>query len=674
VVTSIKGMREGMKPVMWAVAAAFVASLFFVGATTLRKIIRGEGRGPVIVEVAGKKIGQEDFEPVFYREMRLRYQRHQRESTRPWTEEEERETRIMAAGAALNQIVQKELILAEARRMGIRVTDEEVKSYVERNPNFQAGGEFDREVYERFLLEQTGMTPGEFETELRYYLLMERVFAMVGAAARVSEAEAKALFERESETARVTYAFLPATPDPASRPPEDALKAYYSAHLDRYHVGERVAVTYALLDVDELRKEVKISDAEVREYYERNKNVHFDAGEIRCRHILFMVKPGEPDAAWGEAERKAKEAAARVRGGADFAALAKELSDDTASAARGGDLGYFGRGQLDPEFEAAAFALKEGAVSGPVRTVYGYHVLKREADVPPFEEQSKEIKETLTERTAEDRAMTVAMDLAERARKGGELAAEAAAAGLEVKSPPPFEANGQVGDLGWQQRLAEEAFTLDVGETGSALPVAAFDAETGGGYRLRGYLAYQVTARVEPGPAPFDDVKDAVAKDWARDRALDSVAAGAAALYAAATGSGELEAAAKAAGANYGETLAFTRDRPAPGLGGDFGVAAAAFDAKVGDVVGPLRAPSGYYVMKVVEKKPADPALYATRGEEYRQRLFNERRQLIMAEWYRDLVARANVKNNLSAYLGAQEKGTAEREDGFEMPFSALGY
>lgn len=662
-----------MKPVMWAVAAAFVASLFFVGATTLRKIIRGEGRGPTVVEVAGKKIGQEDFEPIFYREMRLRYQRHQRESTRPWTEEEEREARIMAAGAALNQIVQKELILAEAKRMGLRVTDEEVKSYVERNPNFQAGGEFDREVYERFLLEQTGMTPGEFETELRYYLLTERVFTMVGAAARVSEAEAKALFERENETARVAYAFLPATPDPASRPSGDALKAYYSTHLDRYHVGERVAVAYALFDLDELRKQIKVSDAEVREYYERNKNVHFDAGEIRCRHILFMVKPGEPDAAWDVARRKAEEAAARVRGGADFGKLAKELSDDEASAVRGGDLGYFGRGQMDPEFEAAAFALKEGEVSGPVKTLYGYHVIKRESDVPPFEEQSKEIKEMLTERTAEDQAMTQAMELAERVRKGGDLTAEAAAMGLEVKSPPPFAANGQVGELGWQQRLAEEAFTLDVGEAGSALPVAAFDAETGGGYRLRGYIAYQVTARLEPGAAPFEDVKEAAAKDWARDRALDSVAAGAKALYAAASASGDVEAAAKAAGANYGETIAFTRDRPGPGLGGDFGVAAAAFGAKVGTVVGPLRAPSGYYVIKVVEKKPADPALYATRGEEYRRRLEGERRQLIMAEWYRDLVARANVKNNLSAYLGAQEKGTAERDD-FEMPFSALGY
>jgi len=673
VVTSIKGMREGMKPVMWAVAVAFVASLFFVGATTLRKIIRGEGRGPVIVEVAGKKIGQEDFEPVFNREMRLRYRRHQLESTRPWTEEEEREMRIVAAGAALNQIVQKELIVGEAERMGLRVTDEEVRAYVERNPNFQAGGEFDPAIYERFLLEQTGMTPGEFESELRYYMLMERVFAMVGEAARVSKEEAKALFEREAETARVAYAFLPAAPEPEGPPSAEALKTYYSAHLDRYHVGERVAITYALLDVEKLREATEVSDADVREYYERNKNVHFDAGEIRCRHILFMVKPGEPEAAWDEAKRNAEEAAARIRGGADFAKLAEELSDDEASAARGGDLGYFGRGRMDPDFEAAAFDLKEGEVSGAVKSIYGYHVVKREADVPSFEEQAEDIKEMLVERTAEDQAMAQAMELAERARKGGELAAEAAAAGLEVVSPKPFEADGQVGELGWQQRLAEEAFTLDVGETGSALPVATMDMETGTGYRLRGYVTYQVTGRLEPGPAPFEEVKEAVAEDWARDKALDSVSAAAAALHASAAG-GDLEAAAKAAGANYGETLSFTRDQPAAALGRDYGVVAVAFDAEVGDVVGPLRAPAGYYVIKVIEKKPADAALYATHGEEYRLRLQNERRQLILADWYRDLVARAHVKNNLSAYLGAQEEGPGEREDDFDIPFGALGY
>jgi peptidyl-prolyl cis-trans isomerase D len=673
VVTSIKGMREGMKPVMWAVAAAFVASLFFVGATTLRKLIRGEGHGPTIVEVGGKKIGQEDFERVFHREMRLRYQKHQRESSAPWTEDEERETRIVAAGAALNQIVQKELILAEAKRVGLRVTDEEVRSFVERNPNFQSGGEFNREVYERFLLEQTGMTPGEFEAELRYYLVMERLFAMVGAGARVSGEEAKALFGRENETARAAYAFLPATPDPAARPSEDALKAYYSAHLERYHAGERVAVRYALLDLAELRKKNKISDAEVREYYERNKMVHFDAGEVHVRHILFMVKPGEPEAAWEVARKKAEETAARVRAGADFAALAHELSDDTASAARGGDLGFFGRGQMDPEFEAAAFALKEGEVSGPVKTVYGYHVIKREVDVPSLEEQAGEIKETLEARAAEDQAMSLAMDLAARVGDGGDLGAEAATMGLKVETTEPFEANGPVGELGYQPRLGEEAFTLHTGDVGSALPVTEFGA-TGGGYRLRGYVVYQVTARLEPGPAPFQAVKDAVAKDWARDRALDSVAEAAAALYAGAKEDGNLDRAAKAAGASYGETAAFTRDNPAPALGRDYGVAAAAFGAAAGEVVGPLRAPSGYYVLKVLEKKAADPALYATRGEEYRQRLVNERQQLILAEWYRDLLARARVKNNLSAYLGAQEKGTAEREGGLNMPFNALGY
>jgi peptidyl-prolyl cis-trans isomerase D len=666
-------MREGMKPVMWLVAAAFVASLFFVGVTTLRKLIRGEGRGAIIVEVAGKKIGQEDFEPVYQRELRLRYRRRQLESARPLTEEEERQLRLMAAGAALNQIVQEELITREAERMGLRVTDEEVRASVERDPNFRSGGKFDREVYERLLLEQTGMTPGEFEAKLRFYILSTRVEGMVGAAARVSEAEAKALFERENETARAAYAFLAATPDPASRPSPDALKIYYSAHLDRYHVGERGAVKYVFLDIGALRKKLKVGDAEVREYYERTKNLHFDAGEIRARHILFMVKPGEPEAAWGEAERRANETAARVRAGADFAELAKELSDDPTSAARGGDLGFFGRGQMDPEFEAAAFALQEGEVSGPVRTIYGYHVIKREADVPSFEEQAEEIKQLLAERAAQDQVMTAAVELATRASKSGDLAAEAAAMGLEIKAPEPFEADGPVGDLGFQRPLVEKVFSLEVGAVGPATPVAAFDPEAGS-QGLNGYVVYQVVARLEPGPAPFESVKEAVARDWAQDRALASVADAAAALYAAAAESGDVERAAKDAGASYGETIAFTRDRPAPGLSRDFGVTAAVFDAGVGDVVGPLRTPSGYYVIKVLEKKPADPALYATRGEEYRARLLNERRQFILDEWLRAVVARAGIKDNLRAFLGALEQGTAEREGDFELPFSALGY
>ena len=661
-----------MKPVMWAVAVAFVASLFFVGVTTLRKILRGESGGPTVVEIDGRKIGQEEFEPIFYREMRLRYQRYRGESQRPLTEAAERDLRLASANAVLNQIVMKELVLREARRMGLRVSDDEVRILLESNPNFQTEGRFDRRKYETFAAEEKGMTPGEFERWLRDALLMDRVFEMVGAAARVSEAEVKTRFDEETGKVRVAYAFLAAKPDAAAKPSDGDLKAYYSAHLDDYRLGQRVRIRYAFIDLDQIRKKVKVSDAQVKEYYERNKMVHFDAGEIRCRHILFAAQPGEPESAWEEAKRKAAAAAARIRAGGDFTKLAKEMSADPGSAARGGDLGFFGRGQMDPDFEEAAFALKEGEVSGPVKSVFGYHVIKREADVTPFKEEAGEIRQTLENQLAEEQAMTTAVELAARVAGGADLAAEAAAAGLKVEEPEPFGAGEPVGDLGWQQHIAEEAFTLDVGEVGSALPVAEFGA--GGASRLRGFVVYQVTAKLEPGPPPFDKVKDRVAADWRREKALEAAAGPAGELARRAREPGGLKAAAAAVGATYGDTPEFSRAAPAGQLGGDYGVAAAAFGARPGEVVGPLRTGAGYYVIEVLEKKAPDAALYATRGGEYRARLLNERRQLILAEWYRDLLARAHIKNNLSAYIGAQEKGTAEREGGFDIPFSALGY
>jgi peptidyl-prolyl cis-trans isomerase D len=654
---TIKGMREGMKPVMWAVAAAFVASLFFVGVTTLRKILRGETKGPVIVEIDDRKIGQAEFDPIFYREMRVRYTRFQRESQRPLTEAEERALYAATANAVANHLVMKELMLREARRMGLRVTDEDVRVELENDPNFRSDGAFDRRKYETVVAEELGMTPGEFEGLLRDRLLMNRVSAMVIAAARVSEEEVRARFDEEN--------------DPQAKAPEGELKAYYSAHLDDYHLGERVGLRYAFVDLGKIRKTVKVSGAQVKEYYERNKTVHFDAGEIRARHILFAVKPGEPESAWEEAKRKAAAAAARARAGEDFAKLAKELSDDPSSAARGGDLGFFGRDQMDPGFEAAAFALKEGEVSGPVKSISGYHVIKREADVTPFEEQAKEIRETLEEQLAQGQATATARELAARAAESGNLAAEAGALGLKVEEPKPFSAAEPIGELGWQRHVAEEAFSLNVGEVGSALPVT--EPAPGGTAHLRGFVVYQVTAKLAPGPAPFDEVKDRVAADWRRDRALKAVAAGADELYRRAKERGDLEGAARILGASYGETPPFTRVAPAGQLGGDYGVALAAFRAPVGRVVGPVRAPAGYYVVKVLEKKAADASLYATHRDEYRARMLNQRGQLIWAEWYRDELARARVKYNLSYYLGAQEKGTAER-GGLDIPFGALGY
>lgn len=658
---AMRSMREGMKPVMWAVAAAFVLSLFFVGATTLRKVFRGEGGGgPAVVVIDGRRIDQKEFEASFARELALRYRRYQQQEKKTMTEDQERDFRLETAGATLNKLVQRELFTREAKRMGVRVTDEDVRNYVVNNPNFQVAGEFDQASYERWVAEEMGMTAGQFEAELRDVLLMERVLAMVGDAARVSDAEARELFDRDYEKLRVEYAYLPPGAPPAAPPTDAQLRTYYTAHLDRYRLGQRVRVKYFLVDLDKIKKKVKITDDQVQEYYDRNKNTHFDAGEVHARHILFLVPTGAPETAWEDARKKAEAAATRARAGEDFVKLAAELSQDRGSAAQGGDLGFFGRGQLDPEFEAAAFALKEGETSAPVKSVYGYHVIKREADVPPFDEQKDAIKELLTLRAADEQAMNLAMDLRTKwATAKDAIDPQAQVMGLKAVTPTPFEANGEIEGLGRQQQLTAEAFSLAPNAVGSVVPIVT--ANPAGEAQPRGYAVYQLLGKLEPGPAPFEQVKKRVEADYARDASLDAVAKAAADLYARARADGDLKKAAAAAGAVFATPAEFTRQRPPQEVGFDFAFTEMAFTGAPGTLVGPVRSPRGYYVVKVVARTPADPALYATRGEEYRARLADQRRQQIQTEWYQDLMAQAKIENNLSTYLRELEKAPRER-------------
>lgn len=671
--TAMRGMREGMKPVMWAVAAAFVLSLTFVGATTLRKIIRGEQQGPAVVIIDGRKVSQREFEEAFVRELRLRYRRYQQQNQKPLTEEAERDLRLATAGATLNKIVQEELISREAKRLGIRVTDEDVKNYLVNNPNFQVAGEFDAGVYKRWLEEQLGMTPGEFEEEIRKFILMDRVMAVVGDAARVSPAEARAQWEEDNEKVQVEYISLKPAAGLPTPPTDQQLKNYYTAHLERYRFGRRVKVKYFLIDLDEQRKKIKIPDTAVKEYYERHKTIHFDAGEIRCRHILFLVPPGSPESAWDEARRKAADAARRARAGEDFATLAKTLSEDQRTASRGGDLGFFARGSIDPDFEAAAFALREGQISDPVKSVYGYHVIKREADIPPFAEVKEDIRKELVDRRADEEALKLAQDLrAKWLEVGEEIDPQAEVLGLKPAEPEPFEADGFIVGLGRQPQLAQEAFTLDVGTVGSVIPVGTFDPMTG--YRRRGYVVYKVVSKINAGPAPFANVRERILADYNRDAALDNVAKKAEEIAAAAKSSGDLKKTAAAAGAAYSSPVEFTRQTPPPDLHDEFAVVTAAFKTEAGHLAGPIRGRNGFYVLKVIKKTPPDPALFATQGEQYRAHLIAEKRNALLTEWYRDLVSRAKIVNNLSAFIREVEKPPAEREPWFNMPLSALGY
>jgi peptidyl-prolyl cis-trans isomerase D len=290
----------------------------------------------------------------------------------------------------LNGMVDRELLAQEAERQGIRASDDEVKTMVRGNPDFQQDGKFSAARYKDVLRNYYRKTPQEYEAEIRQELAVEKMYLVIAGSAQVSDEEVKHQYFQEGNRAKLTYVrFLPsmyASKVPAPKPAE--LDAYRASH-----------------------------EKEISDHYTANAYVYQQPEKVRARHILIKVardaSPEQKDAA----RQKLLDIKKEIEGGKDFAEAATQHSDDVGSKAMGGDLGGFQTRQAwVPEFASAAFALKPGEISAPVETQYGVHLIKveerKEAETTPLESVAPEIARTLW---AKEKARGLAKAEAEKA-------------------------------------------------------------------------------------------------------------------------------------------------------------------------------------------------------------------------------------------------------------------
>ena len=263
---------------------------------------------------------------------------------------------------AIAQLVSNELLIQEAHRLGFEVDEAELRQSIASMPNFQANGQFDKDAYLE-ILRQNGLKPTDFEELQRRQLLAAKVEDLVSQGAHVSDAEVKERFQFDNERVSLKFVRLPA----ASFAPQVTLsdqdvQAYYNENQERYREPERVRIQMVEFRPADFAKQVNPTDDEIKEYYDANLAQFQKQEEVHARHILFTVKPDASDADKAAARKQAEEVLAKAKGGADFAELAKQYSQDS-TAAGGGDLGNFARGVMTPPFEAAAFALEPGQIS-----------------------------------------------------------------------------------------------------------------------------------------------------------------------------------------------------------------------------------------------------------------------------------------------------------------------
>lgn len=365
----------------------------------------------------------------------------------------------------LDQLVDGAVLRAEAERLGLSVPEQAITEQLMRVPSFQRNGQFSPGLYRETLRSQ-GLSPASFEESVRRDLLEAQLADILRRGAHVTEDEVWEAYQRENRRINLSYLTIDSAPfEKDVTVSDEELTKYYEGKQEEFRRPPSVKVRHLAYKVADTAAKIEVSDVDLNEYYELNKNSEFKNEEqVGARHILKEVDKEAGEEAKKTARAAIEDIEKRLQGGADFAEIATAESDDPGSAKNGGDLGLFGKGRMVPPFEAAAFALEPGQTSAIVESDFGFHIIrvyeKKAAGIAPYDEVKDKIRQTLATRKAVDRVFDDSAEDAAKIQDGATLDAVAEARGAKLEETPLFSQGDVVPGLGTAPAFMEAAFTL----------------------------------------------------------------------------------------------------------------------------------------------------------------------------------------------------------------------
>jgi peptidyl-prolyl cis-trans isomerase D len=378
-------------------------------------------------------------------------------------------------------------------------------------------------------------------------------------------------------------------------------------HFDQHRADYQTPVKYAL-DFVAVRvppaDSVRIAEAAIRRKYDASPAAWRQEEQVKARHILFMTRGATPEQDRIAKVRADSLLAAIRKGGGDFAELAKRFSQEPGAPSSGGDLGWFGRGRMVKEFEAAAFALKPGEISPVVKTQFGYHIIKVEERKPAgtksFGEVRGEIRTQMAQSQGDSTARRTAEALRRRLALGGDAKLLAASQG-GVIAAPPIAAGEVVPGLGFVQALAQD---LPAMKTGKWSPVV---------YRAgSNYVVFRLRETLPPRPAEFDEIKAKAIEDVKNAKRRELLKLKVEAIRSGLAAGGSLDSLAAPFGGLRDSGLLPRTMAFVPMVGNEPRVVQRAFAMKAGEVTDTLQVALGVIWIRAEEKKPGDPAAFKT--------------------------------------------------------------
>jgi peptidyl-prolyl cis-trans isomerase D len=529
----------------------------------------------------------------------------------------------------LRQLVQNQILLLEAERQGLSVTDKEISDFIVSLPPFQSGGKFiGRDAYLNFL-SQRALTASDFEQQMRQDLLRQKLQNLVTDGVMVSEADLEEEYRRRNEKLSLEYAFVPKSEFEAQvQVTDEEARAFFDSNPKKFERPVQRKVRFITLTPQLFATAVSVTDREIERYYQQNSSRYESPEQVDASHILFKIGPGVDEEA---VRKKAESVLAEAKAGADFAELARKNSEDT-SAENGGGLGLFGRGQMVPEFEEAAFALQDGEVSDLVRTTYGFHIIKlnrkQEPFVRPLEAVRDEIRSTITQEKARDAMDGAVQSASEKLRASGNVDALSAEYPVLVPQETAFFGRGDaLPQLGNSLEASRTAFETKVGSVSSAVRLG------------NGYAFLQVLEERPAGVPDFEEVKEQAKSQLREQKVMDLARAKAESLRATLVAEG-----AEKAGVQLLTTESFFRGGQLPEAGRSAEVNAKAFSLPTGEFSAPLAADNGFVLVRVVEKTGFNPADFSAQKADFLEQVAQEQRLRVWNAFVESLTARYEVR------------------------------
>ncbi len=547
----------------------------------------------------------------------------------------------------LDDLIAKILILQEAKKMGLSVSDEELRGAIESVQVFQVNGQFDRRNYERFL-RSIRMTPEEFEQSQRESLLFSKAVSLIKMnAGKVSEQEVLDTYLFENE--RIDLTFLKIVPDSFKSQisvNEIETKDYYDKHREEFRTPTYVQIQYLLLRPSDFESKIQISSDEAKTYYDSRKDAFKTPKQVRVRDILIKAGPQDAPDQLEAKKKKAEEILEKAKKTKDFASLAKQYSE-AVNASKGGEVGWVQRGTLGEQIESVLFSLKAGDLSGALAARDGFYIFKveeiKEEKQKSFEEVKDQIVQALKREKAKTEASRKADDAFYSLFRSRDLETYAREKDVPIKTTGLFKEGDEIPDIGKNALFYSTAFSLKSGEISAVVNIPP------------NFYILKLLNKKDSRIPPLDEVKEEVKQKVIGSKAEEKARQVAEDLLNQIRTGKDIREVAREKGYSIEETGFFTRTAgvvPKIGPAREFMEILASLTEKNPVPKEVIRTKDGYFVVRLSGHEPADQTKFQSVKKNLEKRLSYQKQEEAFQGWVTQLRSRAKIDINKEILKG----------------------